>query len=42
MKTRISLLLATPIARLDRLRLKARMDEIGQSEGASHGQKAEA
>jgi arsenate reductase len=42
MKTRISLLLATPIARLDRLRLKARMDEIGQSEGASHGHKAEA
>jgi arsenate reductase (thioredoxin) len=42
MKTRISLLLATPIARLDKLRLKARMDEIGQSEGASHGHKAEA
>ena len=42
MKTRISLLLATPIARLDKLKLKARMKEIGESEGASHGHKTEA
>jgi len=42
MKTRISLLLATPIARLDKLQLKARMQEIGEAEGASHGHEAEA
>jgi arsenate reductase len=42
MKTRISLLLATPIARLDKLKLKARMQEIGESEGASHNQKTDA
>jgi len=42
MKTRISLLLSTPIARLDKLKLKARMQEIGESEGASHGHKTEA
>ncbi len=36
MKTRISLLLATPIARLDKLALKNRLREIGQSEGATH------
>jgi arsenate reductase (thioredoxin) len=42
MKTRISLLLATPIARLDRLKLKARMQEIGEAEGASHGHKTDA
>jgi arsenate reductase len=40
MKTRISLLLATPIHRLDKLRLKARLREIGESEGATHGHKA--
>ena len=42
MKTRISLLLATPVSRLDKLKLKARMQEIGEAEGASHGHKAEA
>lgn len=42
LKTRISLLLATPIARLDRLALKSRLREIGESEGASHGRKTEA
>jgi arsenate reductase len=42
LKTRISLLLATPIARLDKLALKSRLREIGESEGASHGHKTEA
>jgi arsenate reductase (thioredoxin) len=42
MKARISLLLATPIARLDKLALSNRLREIGQSEGASHGHKTEA
>lgn len=42
MKTRISLLLATPIARLDKLKLKARMQEIGEAEGASHSHKTDA
>jgi arsenate reductase len=42
MKNRISLLLSTPIARLDKLKLKARMKEIGEAEGASNGQKADA
>ncbi len=42
LKTRISLLLATPIGRLDKLRLKARLQEIGESEGASHGHKTDA
>ncbi len=35
LKTRISLLLATPIARLDKMALKNRLREIGQSEGAT-------
>jgi arsenate reductase len=42
MKTRISLLLATPIHRLDKLKLRARMQEIGESEGASHSHKTDA
>jgi arsenate reductase (thioredoxin) len=42
MRTRISLLLATPIHRLDKLKLKARLSEIGESEGASHGLKTDA
>ncbi|MGE5369583.1 MAG: arsenate reductase ArsC [Chloroflexota bacterium] len=42
MRTRISLLLATPIHRLDKLKLKARLHEIGESEGASHGLKTDA
>ncbi|MGJ0509592.1 MAG: arsenate reductase ArsC [Methylocystis sp.] len=42
LKTRISLLLATPIARLDKLKLKARLREIGEAEGATHGHKTEA
>jgi arsenate reductase len=42
MKTRISLLLATPVSRLDKLTMKARLQEIGESEGASHGKKADA
>ncbi|WP_442756206.1 arsenate reductase ArsC [Methylocystis sp. JAN1] len=37
LKNRISLLLATPIARLDRLALSNRLREIGESEGATHG-----
>jgi arsenate reductase len=40
MKNRISLLLALPIARLDKLALKNRLREIGETEGATH--KAEA
>ena len=36
MKTRISLLLATPIVRLDKLALKNRLREIGEAEGATH------
>lgn len=42
MKTRISLLLATPVSRLDKLKLKARLKEIGEAEGASHSHKADA
>ncbi len=42
MKTRISLLLATPIHRLDKLALKSRLREIGESEGVTHGHKSEA
>jgi arsenate reductase len=42
LKARISLLLASPIARLDKLQLKARMQKIGEEEGASHGHNAEA
>lgn len=42
MKNRISLLLAVPIARLDRLALKSRLQEIGEAEGATHGHKTEA
>ena len=42
MKTRISLLLATPIRRLDKLALGKRLREIGEAEGASHDHKAEA
>jgi arsenate reductase len=40
MKNRISLLLALPIHRLDKLALKASLREIGETEGATH--KAEA
>ena len=40
LKNRISLLLALPIARLDKLALKNRLREIGETEGATH--KAEA
>ncbi len=40
-KTRISLMLSTPTARLDKLKLKARLQEIGETEGASDGYKAE-
>ncbi len=42
LKNRISLLLATPIARLDKLVLKNRLREIGEIEGATHGHKTEA
>lgn len=42
MKTRISLLLATPIRRLDKMALKNRRREIGEAEGATHGHKTEA
>lgn len=42
MKNRISLLLAVPIARLDKLALKNRLQEIGESEGATHHHKTEA
>lgn len=42
MKNRIWLLLAVPIARLDKLALKNRLQEIGESEGVTHGQKTEA
>jgi arsenate reductase len=42
LKTRISLLLATPIHRLDKLALTNRLREIGEAEGASHGLKTEA
>lgn len=42
MKTRIALLLATPVSRLDKMVLKARLEEIGGAEGASHAHKAEA
>lgn len=42
MKTRISLLLATPIHRLDKLKLRARMQEISESEGASYSHKMDA
>lgn len=40
LKNRISLLLALPIAKLDKLALTNRLREIGQTEGATH--KAEA
>ncbi|MGC1864051.1 MAG: arsenate reductase ArsC [Methylocystis sp.] len=40
LKNRISLLLALPIHRLDKLALKASLREIGETEGATH--KAEA
>jgi arsenate reductase len=40
LKNRISFLLALPIARLDKLALKNRLREIGETEGATH--KAEA
>ena len=36
MKTRISLLLATPVHRLNKLALKNRLREIGEAEGATH------
>lgn len=42
MKNRISLLLAVPIARLDKLALKNRLQEIGESEGATYHHKTEA
>jgi arsenate reductase len=42
MKTRISLLLATPIERLDKLKLTARLREIGEAEGASRSHKTDA
>jgi arsenate reductase (thioredoxin) len=42
LKNRISLLLAVPIARLDKMALKSRLREIGEIEGATHGQKTEA
>lgn len=42
MKSRIDLLLATPVARLDKLKLKARLKEIGEAEGASHGHETDA
>jgi arsenate reductase len=35
LKTRIHLLLAVPIKRLDRLALKTQLDEIGSAEGAT-------
>ena len=40
MKNRISLLLALPVARIDKLAVKNRLREIGEIEGATH--KAEA
>ncbi len=40
LKNRISLFLATPIHRLDKLALQNRLREIGESEGATHGHKA--
>lgn len=42
LKNRISLLLATSIARLDKLALKNRLREIGEIEGATHRHKTEA
>lgn len=36
LRTRISLLLATPIGRLDKLALQNRLREIGEIEGATH------
>jgi arsenate reductase len=42
LKNRISLLLATPIARLDKMTLRNRLREIGEIEGATHGRKLEA
>ncbi len=42
LKNRISLLLAVPIARLDKMALKNRLREIGEIEGATHGHKSEA
>jgi arsenate reductase len=42
MKTRISLFLATPIERLDKLKLTARLREIGEAEGASRSHKTDA
>ena len=36
MKNRISLLLATPVDRLDKLSLTNRLREIGEAEGATH------
>lgn len=42
LKTRISLLVATPIDRLDKLALSNRLRDIGASEGASQDHMAEA
>ncbi len=42
LKNRISLLLAVPITRLDKMALKSRLREIGEIEGATHRHKTEA
>jgi arsenate reductase len=41
LKNRISLLLALPIHRLDKLALKNRLREIGETEGATHKSEAQ-
>lgn len=42
LKNRISLLLSTPLARLDKMALGSRMREIGESEGATQAVKTDA
>lgn len=42
LRNRITIFNALPIARLDKLALSAKLREIGESEGASHGAKHEA
>jgi arsenate reductase len=42
LKNRISLLLAVPISRLDKMALKSRLREIGEGAGATHAHKSEA
>jgi arsenate reductase (thioredoxin) len=42
LKNRISLSLAVPISRLDKMALKSRLREIGEGAGATHAHKSEA